>query len=309
MKKKTKKKSSKRHLDSAKTTVSRQHKDRLFRFLFNDRKHLLELYNALNGTDYHNENELTITTLEGTIYMNMKNDLSFIVDSAMNLYEHQSTWNPNMPLRGLIYFSRLYQIYVKSHDYNLYGNRKIPLPFPQYVVFYNGTKEHPDRSELLLSDSFFPPSHQAEKPLVPCLECRAVMLNINQGHNKELMEKCHRLWEYSKFISQIRENRANGMDLSDSVNTAIDRCLKNGILTDVLTSSKMEVLDMLLEEYNEQKTREYLRREALEEGQEIGSEKINALNRKLIMENRLEDLKRAANDKAYQEKLLEEYQI
>lgn len=115
-------KSKKKRQNTSKSYVNLHHKDRLFRYLFRDRKHLLELYNALNGTDYQNEKELTITTLEGVIYMGMKNDLSFMVDSVMSLYEHQSTWNPNMGLRGLIYFAKLYQVYVKKQGYDLSGS-------------------------------------------------------------------------------------------------------------------------------------------------------------------------------------------
>ena len=112
MSKRTRKAKKKRQ-NTPKNSVNLHHKDRLFRYLFRDRKHLLDLYNALNGTSYQNEKELTITTLEGVIYMGMKNDLSFMVDSVMSLYEHQSTWNPNMPLRGLLYFAKLYQVYVR----------------------------------------------------------------------------------------------------------------------------------------------------------------------------------------------------
>ncbi|MCI8745248.1 MAG: hypothetical protein HFI25_06185, partial [Lachnospiraceae bacterium] len=91
--------------------VNRKYKDVLFRFIFRDKKDLLSLYNAINGTDYKNPEELEINTLENVIYMKMKNDLSFLVGASMNLYEHQSTWNPNMPLRGLFYFAELYERY------------------------------------------------------------------------------------------------------------------------------------------------------------------------------------------------------
>ena len=73
-------------------TVNRKHKDRLFQRVFADKKDLLDLYNAINGTDYTDPDELEITTLEDVIYMSMKNDMSFIVSSTLNLYEHQSTF-------------------------------------------------------------------------------------------------------------------------------------------------------------------------------------------------------------------------
>ena len=88
------------------------------------------------------------------LYMDYKNDISFLIDSTLNLYEHQSTWNPNMPLRGLGYFARLYEDYVRLNELNIYSETRIKMPKPQYFVFYNGTKAEPDRQILKLSDSF-----------------------------------------------------------------------------------------------------------------------------------------------------------
>ena len=115
--------------------------------------------------------------------MDYKNDISFLIDSTLNLYEHQSTWNPNMPLRGLGYFARLYEDYVRLNELNIYSETRLKLPKPQYFVFYNGTKNQPDSMELRLSDCFENTDNEA-----PCLECTATMLNINYGHNQELMK-------------------------------------------------------------------------------------------------------------------------
>jgi len=304
---KTKKKHRKRRSNFQAKTVNRQHKDRLFRFLFRDKRHLLELYNALRGTNYQNENDLEIATLAGTIYLGMKNDLSFVIDSVMNLYEHQSTWNPNTPLRGLFYFAKLYQVYVKEHKLDLYGAGKVRLPYPQYIVFYNGTRDEPDRQVQPLSDIFLQPDEEAEGQLEMCLECRAVILNINQGHNQVLMEKCRRLWEYSEFLGQIRNNQTKGMELRKAVDKAVEYCLEHEILTDVLIQSKVEVMDMLLEEYDEKSTRNYLRKEARQEGRQEGRTEVNELNLRLLEEGRLEDLKKSVTDRAFQEELLKQY--
>ena len=116
--------------------VRRKYKDRLFQKVFEDKKDLLELYNAVNETNYTNPDELEITTLEDVIYLSMKNDLSFIIGSTLNLYEHQSTYNPNIPIRSLIYFARLYEAYINKNGYNVYGHKLIKLPTPQFIVFY-----------------------------------------------------------------------------------------------------------------------------------------------------------------------------
>ncbi|MBO4387405.1 MAG: hypothetical protein J5817_10395, partial [Treponema sp.] len=96
---------------------NRQYKDRLFKAIFGrdteeSKRWRLELYNALNGTSYTDPDALEVNTIENVIYITMRNDISFLVDSQMNLYEQQSTRNPNMPLRGLMYFAQLYQIYL-----------------------------------------------------------------------------------------------------------------------------------------------------------------------------------------------------
>lgn len=323
-------KKKKRYDSRKKQPVNRKHKDRLFRMAFQDKKDLLDLYNALNGTDYQNPDDLTITTLEDVLFLGMKNDLSFIIGATLNLYEHQSTWNSNMPLRGLFYFAGLYQEFVDQNGYNLYGHRKILLPFPQYLVFYNGEENEPDQTELLLSNAFQYP----EKDLIPGVDCRVRVLNINQGHNRELMEKCRRLWEYAEFTAQVRNNLSEGLALRDAINAAIDDCQKRGILADLLSRCRTEVLHMLLTEYDEKKTMDYLRREAQEIGEELGQEigeklgqeigeklgqeigekrarqyvaQVNKLNSRLADENRYEDLKRSFKDEEYQKQLLDEY--
>ena len=174
---------------------NRTYKASLFQMIFKEKKELLSLYNAVNGTSYDNPDELEINTLENALYMNVKNDVSCLIDCTMNLYEHQSTYNPNMPLRGFFYFSKLYSKYADQRKMNVFSETLQKIPTPQYIVFYNGLKEEPDRQVLRLSDAFLTDGG--------CLECKAVMLNINYGHNRELMEKCRPLAEYTEFIDTV----------------------------------------------------------------------------------------------------------
>ena len=251
---------------------------------FHDKKDLLSLYNAVNGTDYQDPEDLEINTLENVIYLKMKNDLSFLVGASMNLYEHQSTWNPNMPLRGLLYFAELYERYINSKGYRLSGNTRIPLPFPNYIVFYNGLEREAEQMELRLSEAF----ESGREGCEPALECRALILNINSGHNRELMEKCQRLQEYAEFIGEIRRNLQRGMELEKALGQAIEYCLAHGVLTDILRRSQAEVRRMLLEEYDEEAEREYLRKEAIEEGLERGIEQGIEQGMKLGIEQGIE---------------------
>ncbi len=238
--------------------INREHKDRLFKFIFQEKENLLQLYNALNNTTYTDSEELEIVTLEDVIYMRMKNDISFILDYQMNLFEHQSTDNPNMPLRGLMYFARQYEKYVNIKEYNLYGSRLLLLPTPQYVVFYNGNNWTGERKILKLSDSF------VNTHIKGCMELEVLQLNINYGHNKEILEKCKVLGEYAAFIGKVKEYQKT-MTIEEAVDRAVNECIEEGILKDILLGHRAEVKNMILTEYDEEKTMRLFQKEYEEE--------------------------------------------
>jgi len=225
--------------------VNRNYKDRLFIRIFSDKDALLRLYNAVNGTNYSNAQDIQINTIDDYLYMGMKNDISFLFTDVLNLYEHQSTFNPNMPLRGFLYLASLYQKIFDEKD--LFSSKLIELPSPQLFVFYNGTKEEPDRMEMKLSDAFI-----GKKDFEPCLECKAIMLNINSGHNEQIMGACKELREYATFISLVRKNLKNGLKLRDAIDKAVDECIEEGILRDLFLNNRKEVVSMLLMEYDQE---------------------------------------------------------
>ena len=225
--------------------------------IFRDKKNLLSLYNALNKTSYTNPDDMKITTLEDVIYVGMKNDVSFLLSSIMNLFEHQSTFNPNMPVRGLLYLARIYQNYIRENGLNIYSSTQISLPVPVYVVFYNGRKEEAEYQELKLSDAF----KKSEFSGQAALECRGIMLNINLGHNKELFEKCRIIWEYAYFINEVRENQKKGSSIEAAVRQAQKSCIEQDILKEFLEKNSAEVSDVILEEFNEEQYAEGLREE------------------------------------------------
>ena len=267
-----------------KLRVNRKYKDRLFRFLFKDKKDLLDLYNAVNGSNYDEPEELEIVTMEDVIFLKMKNDLSFMVADRLNLYEHQSTYSPNMPLRGLIYLARQYEGIIAKSQENIYGSKLVKIPTPEFVIFYNGTWEQPDRMALYLSDAF------TEGRGSGCLECTATMFNINRGHNQELMEKCRRLWEYSEFIAEVNDNLAKGYSLKRAITTAMSNCIERGVLADILLANKAEVMGMLLTEYDEKKHMKAIRKEGYEDGLEDGIQKGIEQGIEKGLEQKLEEL-------------------
>ena len=226
-----------------KVTANRNYKDTVFRKLFSDRRNLLSLYNAINGTAYTDEMKLEIVTLENAIYMGMKNDLAFIIDTNLFLYEHQSTYNPNMPLRDLFYISGEYQKLVDRKS--LYSSILLKLPAPNFIVFYNGKRKMPDRWTNCLSESY--ENQQGE----PNLELKVVTININRDCNRKLMEQCRILGEYAQYVEKVREN-AETMSLDAAVKNAVDECIQKGILADFLRVNRAEVIAMSIFEYDKE---------------------------------------------------------
>ena len=247
-------------------TINRTYKDRLFKIIFEGKKELLSLYNALTGKNYQNPDELEINTIDDVIYMHLKNDMSFILDDWQNLFEQQSTFNPNQPLRGFFYFADLYK--VKYFGKKIYSTRLLKIPTPQYIVFYNGTTSMPDRKELRLSDAFQQPTEQ------PDIEVVAHMLNINYGHNKELMKRCRKLKEYAQFIDIIRHYLKGNEHWSNeqAISKAIDDCIQNNILRDILQKERLRVMASILSEFDEVGYKEMIRQEAYEDAYEEGHE-------------------------------------
>ena len=216
--------------------ANRKHKDTVFRMLYSDKRAILELYNALNGTDYQNPDDLTVTTLENAVYLSMKNDVSFLLDERMTLYEHQSTWNPNMPLRDLLYIARLMEKSVNKKS--LYQSEMIKIPAPHFVVFYNGKEKKPEDTTIKLSDAFL------QKEEEPELELKVRYLNINQGCNQELMKRCRTLREYSEFVARIRKYT----DGKTAIEEAVDRAVPEYVKKRISEEKDIEILSAWLKE-------------------------------------------------------------
>ena len=256
-------KKKKQRTPKTEVSINREHKDRLFRLIFGteeNKQNLLELYNALNNTCYTELADFQITTLDDVIYMGMKNDVSVLVHSRMSLYEHQSTYNPNMPVRGLMYNGKLYAKYIENNNLNIYGEQLIKLPAPQYIVFYNGKDTYEDEKTLRLSDAF-EGSGKTEG-----YEWTAKMLNINYGRNHELMEKCKPLRDYAIFVDKIKRYTKEKNNIKEAVSRAIRECIEEDILADFLRTHRAEVMDVCITEYNEERVMDAIRTEGYEDG-------------------------------------------
>lgn len=292
----------------------RDYKSRLFTMIYHDRSKLLELYNAMNGTSYEDPELLTINTLGNAIYMSMKNDISFIIDDWLNLYEHQSTYNPNLPVRCLMYITDVYSALIK--DENIYGTKLIKLPTPRFVVFYNGTRKQPGRQVFRLSDAFEKEEKQHS------LELKVIMMNINRGYNRKIMQECKTLHDYAEYTARVRKY-AKTLDIEEAVEKAIEECIKEDILSEFLSKNRAEAKMVSIYEYDEEKHMRQERETSWFEGHEIGKkegrnegrkegrnegqEQINELNRRLVKDDRMSDLRRSIEDKEFQKQLILEY--
>ena len=298
------------------TNVQRNYKDTLFRMLFKEKENLLSLYNALNQTAYTDVDKLEITTLENAVYMNYKNDISFVFDYELMLYEHQSSVNPNIPFRDLIYVTKVLQTITK--DENLYGQTLVKLPTPRFVVFYNGTNEQPKQQILKLSDSF------QKKLETPELELSVTVYNINWGNNQELMDACRTLKEYAQYVEQVRIY-AKELPFNKAVEKAVDYSIKNGILSEFLSKHRAEAIEVSIFEYDEEKhiksEREWAYNNGLADGEQLGltkgkllgieegEQRLIKLQQLLLNAGKNYDLTRAINDKNYREKLYKKYNL
>lgn len=249
------------HSERSAITANRKYKDTVFRKLFSDRKNLLSLYNAINGTAYMDASQLEIVTLDNAIYMGMKNDLAFIINTNLFLYEHQSTYNPNMPLRDLFYISGEYQKLVDLKS--LYTSTRLRIPTPNFIVFYNGTEKNEDRWVEYLSESYENMSGE------PNLELKVIILNINVGHNKKLMEECQTLREYAQYVAKVRRY-SEEMELNMAVECAVSESIQEGILKEFLQKNRAEVIAMSIFEYNEEEEKRKLRKAEYEAGMAEG---------------------------------------
>ena len=256
--------------------VQRNYKDTLFRMIYREREKLLDLYNGVNGTHYSNPEELEVTTLENAIYMNVKNDVSFILDLSLNLYEQQSTVNPNMPLRDLFYVANVLQRLVR--DANIYSSALVKIPTPKFVVFYNGTEKQPEHRVLRLSDSF------NIKEQEPQLELVVTVLNINPGFNEALLETCRDLREYMLYIAKVREY-VSCMSVEEAVSRAVDDCIRDGILAEFLARNKSEAIAVSIFEFNEKLYKEELLQEGFEMGKAEGKTEGFAGSLLLLLES------------------------
>ncbi|MBP5448423.1 MAG: hypothetical protein J6X95_10125 [Treponema sp.] len=251
--------------NTIKSQTQPKFRDRLFIAIFgkdNERskRWRLDLYNVLNGTNYTDPDALELNTIENVIYIKMYNDVSFLVDNQMTLYEQQSRPNQNMPLRGLLYFAELYQKYLAQEELDLQRPSIVKIPNQRFVVFYNGQPKRPERYKLRLSEAFELEDKSGD------FEWTADVININPGSNETLVKKCKPLYDYVRLVGRISANKNAGMKIEQAVNEAADWAIKENFLEGFVREQKEEIIGMYLTEYNEERAIRNWRQDGIEEG-------------------------------------------
>ncbi|MDR2583260.1 MAG: Rpn family recombination-promoting nuclease/putative transposase [Fibromonadaceae bacterium] len=252
--------------------TNRKYKDSVFTLLFGEKNNLIELYNAIRNTNYGSDTDIRITTLEDVLFMERINDISFVIEGKLVvLIEHQSTVNPNMPLKMLIYMGRNYEKIIDKDG--LYSTKKMFIPKPEFIVLYNGVDECPDRQVMKLSEMFSEPLEQG----IESLELIVTVYNINKGRNEEMATRSENLRGYEFFIYLIREYLKAGMDRDSAISRAVGDCIRQNVLKDFLEKHGSEVHNMVFGEWNWDDAKRVWQREAREDGIEEGMQNVFSL--------------------------------
>ena len=249
--------------------VKRTYKDSVFVTIFHEKTKLIELYNALFDTNYDDSAPIDIVTIKDVLFRTLKNDLAFVLGGRfVVLVEHQSSINENMPLRDLMYISTVLKRMIDTT--RLYREKRLMIPRPEFIVFYNGTKDFPAYQELRLSDSFLGEKQKDEED---ALQLIVKVYNINTEKNSEILGRCETLRQYSRFVEIMRSYREDSELTNDVIVEVLDKCKKEGILTEFLDKYGTEIVEMLFKELTREEDLEISRLDGYEEGERAGFSK------------------------------------
>ncbi len=263
-------------------TENRQYKSDVFSMLMEDKTYALQVYNALNDSDYDDPEMVEYVNLENAISLSIRNDAAFIVGTDISIYEHQSSYNPNMPLRSLVYYVTILKDLIENRY--LHSSQVVQIPTPHFAVFYNGEGNRPEKEIMKLSTSY-------EKPMEePELELICTVYNINPG--RELLQRCSVLGEYTQLVEVVRKNEKAG--ISNPIENAIAYCIDNHILEKFLRERGTEVLNIMAIDMTHERQIELLKKEAEERIEEANRRAEEANKRADDLEKQLEALKRAS---------------
>ena len=257
---------------------NREYKSDVISMMLQIPEYALDVYNAMNDSAYTDPDMIQIMRLENGISLSVRNDASFFISNYLNLYEHQSTYSPNAPLRFLIYLTNLLKTTIRKRD--LYSRKRVQIATPHFAVFYNGTEKRPEKEVLKLSDAFI------NRTDTPEIELTVTVYNINPNNNTQLLAKSEVLRSYMIFVNRVRENlehqkkiaqnvpeydeAAYEEDLEKAINEAIDYCVKHHIMEEFFRENRNEVTKSMVLDYTWERREELIRAEEYEDGKREG---------------------------------------
>ena len=257
---------------------NREYKSDVISMMLQIPEYALDVYNAMNKSGYTDPDMIQIMRLENGISLSIRNDASFFISNHLNLYEHQSTYSPNAPLRFLIYLTNLLKTTIRKRD--LYSRKRVQIATPHFAVFYNGTEKRPEREVLKLSDAFI------NRTDTPEIELTVTVYNINPHNNTQLLTKSKVLSGYMIFVNRVRENlehqnkiaqnaseydeTAYEEDLESAINEAIDYCIEHDIMETFFRENRSEVTKSMVLDYTWERREELIRAEEYEDGKREG---------------------------------------
>jgi predicted transposase/invertase (TIGR01784 family) len=245
--------------------VNRTYKASVFSSYFSDNERLIEVYNAIEDKSYPADTAIEINTLDDALFLDRQNDISFMLDGKLIiLIEHQASLNKNMPLRLLMYVGRIYEKIIENS--NVYREKLLTIPKPEFIVLYNGKEKLPDVDVLKLTDAF----EISDAP--DMLELEVSVYNINDGHNAKILKKSKSLQDYAFLVARVKESIANGISLDKAGTEAVKYCIKHDIMAEYLLKNGSEVENMLFTEFNMDDAKEIWYEEGMEDGIEKGIE-------------------------------------
>ena len=265
---------------SYRSNGNREYKSDVISMMLQIPEYALDVYNAMNDSAYTDPDMIQIMRLENGISLSVRNDASFFISNYLNLYEHQSTYSPNAPLRFLIYLTNLLKTTIRKRD--LYSRKRVQIATPHFEVFYNGTEKRPEKEVLKLSDAFI------NRTDTPEIELTVTVYNINPDNNTQLLEKSEVLRSYMIFVNRVRENlehqkkiaqnaseydeAAYEEELEVAINEAIDYCVKHHIMEEFFRENRSEVTKSMVLDYTWERREELIRAEEYEDGKREGLE-------------------------------------
>ncbi len=235
---------------------TKNYKDTVFSSLFYECKDATDnaknLYKALTGKEVE---EIEKCRLEEVLFREFKNDVAYIMDGKWVCFiEHQSTINPNMPLRLFVYAARTYERFITGDM--IYSGNLVKVPKPEFYVLYNGKTKLKD-DNLKFSTAFYDNTGDTTA------EINVKVLDIDYGRMNTQLKNCRTLSGYAFLVDSVRKNNGN-------IEKAVKECVDNNVLKEYLTFYGSEVINMLFEEYNAEKALEIRGKEEYEKGKADG---------------------------------------